>query len=167
MPTGQEEARNRLLAKYSMKSREVWQEPASPWVRSSTSPVRFDKLDPWKVTTALIKRGVDKDIALWYRDYLTDRHAHLHIKGSSTTRRIEIGCPQGGVLSTILWNLESGIWNLESGIWPGTCSKAKASSVWDMQTMVVYWSLVGILRNSIVIWMKHWKDVGIGRRNMG
>ena len=67
--------------------------------------MRFDKLDPWKVTTALIKRGVDKDIALWYRDYLTDRHAHLHIKGSSTTRRIEIGCPQGGVLSTILWNL--------------------------------------------------------------
>ena len=65
----------------------------------------FDKLDPWKATIALIKRGVNKDIALWYRDYLTDRHAYLDIKGSCTTRRIVEGCHQGGVLSTILWNI--------------------------------------------------------------
>ena len=65
----------------------------------------FDKLDPWKATTALIKQGVDTNIALWYRDYLTDRHVYLHIKGSKTARRIVTGCPQGGVLSTILWNL--------------------------------------------------------------
>ena len=53
----------------------------------------------------MIKRGVDKDIANWYKDYLTDRHAHIVVKDTKTTRRLTVGCPQGGVLSTILWNL--------------------------------------------------------------
>ena len=54
---------------------------------------------------ALIAKGVNKDIALWYKDYLTNRHAHIDIKGTSTIRQINIGCPQGGVLSTLLWNI--------------------------------------------------------------
>ena len=65
----------------------------------------FDRLNPAKATQALIAKGVNKDIALWYRDYLTERHAHIDIKGCKTVRKLNVGCPQGGVLSTILWNV--------------------------------------------------------------
>ena len=65
----------------------------------------FDRLDPIKATEALIKKGVDQTIAKWYKDYLVNRHAHITIKGAETIRKITIGCPQGGVLSTILWNI--------------------------------------------------------------
>ena len=40
----------------------------------------FDKLNPAKATDALIKKGVNKTIALWYRDYLLERHAHIELK---------------------------------------------------------------------------------------
>ena len=65
----------------------------------------FDKLNPVKATQALIRKGVDRDITSWYQNYLQDRHASIEIKGAKTRRRITIGCPQGGVLSTILWNV--------------------------------------------------------------
>lgn len=65
----------------------------------------FDKLDPIKATEALIKKGVNPTIAKWYKDYLTNRHAYIAIKGAETKRKITVGCPQGGVLSTILWNI--------------------------------------------------------------
>ena len=57
----------------------------------------FDRLNPAKATSALIKKGVNKDIALWYRDYLTERHAHINLKGCKAIRKLDIGCPQGGV----------------------------------------------------------------------
>ena len=65
----------------------------------------FDRLNPIKAADALIKKGVNKDIALWYKDYLTNRHAYIDIKGVQTIRQLNIGCPQGGVLSTLLWNI--------------------------------------------------------------
>ena len=54
---------------------------------------------------ALIAKGVNKEIAYWYKDYLTNRHAYIEIKGVNTIRQLSIGCPQGGVLSTLLWNI--------------------------------------------------------------
>ena len=51
----------------------------------------FKKLDPVKASQAMIKRGVDKDIAMWYKDYLTDRHAHIRVKNTETTRGLTIG----------------------------------------------------------------------------
>ena len=51
------------------------------------------------------KKGVNKDIVLWYRNYLTERHAYITVKGTEVKRKLNIGCPQGGVLSTILWNV--------------------------------------------------------------
>ena len=73
----------------------------------------FDRLDPSKAIRAMINKGVDKDIANWYGDYLTNRHAYIDIKGTSTIRHLSIGCPQGGVLSTILWNIAfDGLLNL-------------------------------------------------------
>ena len=65
----------------------------------------FDKLDPYKATNALRKGGVDAGITEWYLDYLTERYAHIEIKEVKSIRKITVGCPQGGVLSTILWNI--------------------------------------------------------------
>ena len=65
----------------------------------------FDRLNPVKAVEALIKKGVNRSIALWHKDYLTNRHAHIDIKGVQTIRHITVGCPQGGVLSTLLWNI--------------------------------------------------------------
>ena len=56
----------------------------------------FDRLNPAKAVSALIKKGVDKDIAFWYKDYLTSRNAYINIKGAETIRNLSIGCPQGG-----------------------------------------------------------------------
>lgn len=65
----------------------------------------FDGLDPIKATEAMLKKGINKNTVLWYRDYLTSRYAYFDIKGTKTIRHIKIGCPQGGVLSTILWSV--------------------------------------------------------------
>ena len=65
----------------------------------------FDKLNPEKAVAALIKKGVDRDIALCSKDYLQNRHAFVDIKGQQMWRGLNVGCPQGGVLSTILWNI--------------------------------------------------------------
>ena len=65
----------------------------------------FDKLNPDKAVAALIKKGVPENIALWYRNYLKSRYLYVNLKGTSVWREIGIGCPQGGVLSTILWNV--------------------------------------------------------------
>lgn len=65
----------------------------------------FDKLNPGKAIQALIEKGVPLEIAKWYKDYLTSRYLFVEIKGSSIWKEIGIGCPQGGVLSTLLWNI--------------------------------------------------------------
>ena len=63
----------------------------------------FDKLDPKAAIIAMEKKGVDKDIISWYNSYLCNRLASIEIKGKSTNRQIKIGCPQGGILSVLLW----------------------------------------------------------------
>lgn len=63
----------------------------------------FDKLDPQKAIAALEKRGFENHMTEWYKDYLTNRYSKITIKGINTIRHINTGCPQGGVLSTILW----------------------------------------------------------------
>ena len=34
-----------------------------------------------------------------------ERHAYVDVKGNMEKRKLQIGCPQGEVLSTILWNI--------------------------------------------------------------
>lgn len=65
----------------------------------------FDKSDSVKATKALKRRGIDRDITDWYRDYLTHRYAMVELKGIKRSLRINTGCPQGGVLSTLLWSM--------------------------------------------------------------
>ena len=71
------------------------------WPNSSA----FDKLNLAKAVQALIDKGVPRNIALWYKNYLTSRYLHLEVKGIEISREVSIGCPQGGVLSTLLWNI--------------------------------------------------------------
>ena len=42
---------------------------------------------------------------MWYKDYLTSRYLHINIKGAKLSREVSVGCPQGGLLSTLLWNI--------------------------------------------------------------
>ena len=65
----------------------------------------FDRLDPSKAIKSLIAKGVPVTIANWYENYLKKRYLHITIKDITVTRSISVGCPQGGVLSTILWDL--------------------------------------------------------------
>ena len=65
----------------------------------------FDRLDPKKAIRALIEKGIPKSIALWYENYLTMRFLDITIKGITIRKWTAVGCPQGGVLSTILWNV--------------------------------------------------------------
>ena len=65
----------------------------------------FDKLSSTKATEALRRRGISNDIVNWYGNYLKNRYAIIEIKGIKTQRLITTGCPQGGVLSTMLWSI--------------------------------------------------------------
>ena len=65
----------------------------------------FDRLNPKKAVEALINKGIPRAIATWYKDYLTKRFLDITIKGKNIKKVTSVGCPQGGVLSSILWNV--------------------------------------------------------------
>ena len=50
--------------------------------------------------------GVKGKLLAWIKDYLTNRTARVFFQGkSSTIRELELGTPQGGVLSPTLFNI--------------------------------------------------------------
>jgi ribonuclease HI len=51
------------------------------------------------------KRKIDPDIIKWYESYLRNRVASATVKGITNLRQLEMGCPQGGVLSVLIWSL--------------------------------------------------------------
>ena len=65
----------------------------------------FDRLSPEAAVKAMKKKGIDEDIIRWYKNYLTSRIAIVDIIGIKVTRNLHLGCPRGGVLSVIIWNL--------------------------------------------------------------
>ena len=65
----------------------------------------FDRLDAEKATQALRRRGIDSFLVDWYGDYLRHRYAIIELKGVKRLLQINTGCPQGGVLSTLLWSV--------------------------------------------------------------
>ena len=85
-----------LILDYCVKSRLNARFPSFTLATCINISTAFDRLNPAKAVEALIRKGVNKDIALWYKDYLIDRHSYIEIKGVETIRRINIGCPQGG-----------------------------------------------------------------------
>ena len=65
----------------------------------------FDTLSPEAAIQAMKDRKIDEDITSWYADFLTNRFCTVNMKGIERERKLKIGCPQGGVLSVLLWNL--------------------------------------------------------------
>ena len=50
-------------------------------------------------------RGINPSIIKWYGNYLRDDIATINMKGIERTRKLTLGCPQGGVLSVLIWVL--------------------------------------------------------------
>jgi hypothetical protein len=53
----------------------------------------------------LVRHGSEYTIVLWIRATLEGRVAVATLKGASVGLEISRGCPQGGVLSLLLWCL--------------------------------------------------------------
>jgi hypothetical protein len=49
--------------------------------------------------------GLEDTCCRWVRSMLESRLVHTSLMGSSLTAKVAGGCPQGGVLSPLLWNL--------------------------------------------------------------
>ena len=58
-----------------------------------------------KMVEALEDRGVDPGIGRWINFMLTHRSARATLHGVEVEIQVQRGCPQGGILSPILWNL--------------------------------------------------------------
>ena len=54
---------------------------------------------------ALLRHGVSTPITQWIYNMLNCRFIHSQFSDNSLIRKINSGCPQGGVISPILWNL--------------------------------------------------------------
>jgi hypothetical protein len=50
------------------------------------------------------ERGLEETCCRWIRSVLESRLVHAFLIGSSLAARVAGGCPQGGVLSPLLWN---------------------------------------------------------------
>jgi hypothetical protein len=57
------------------------------------------------ITTAARQRGLEENCCRWVRSMLESRLIHTSLMGSNLTAQVVGGCPQGGVLSPLLWNL--------------------------------------------------------------
>ena len=65
----------------------------------------FDRLAPDAAIKAMRDRGINNSIINWYGYYLKTRVASITLKGLEVNRRLTLGCPQGGVLSVLIWIL--------------------------------------------------------------
>ena len=65
----------------------------------------FDHTSPLVVRRALQKHGVSTPITQWIYNMLKCRFIHSQLSVQSSIRKVNSGCPQGGVISPILWNL--------------------------------------------------------------
>jgi retron-type reverse transcriptase len=65
----------------------------------------FDNTSFKRIITAARERGLEETCCRWIEFMLKGRLVHTVIMGSSITAKVMRGCPQGGVLSPLLWNL--------------------------------------------------------------
>ena len=57
------------------------------------------------IIDAMMRRGIEEDIVDWYAQYIGNRIAKLQVQSSEVTIFLSRGCPQGGCLSTLAWNI--------------------------------------------------------------
>ena len=65
----------------------------------------FDNIDINKALVNLKKKGIAHWILKWYRYYLFNRKSIITINDITIAIKHTKGMPQGGVLSTLLWNI--------------------------------------------------------------
>jgi hypothetical protein len=65
----------------------------------------FDSTSFSAITTAARELGLEETCCRWIRSMLEGRLVHISLMGSNLTAQVVGGCPQGGVLSSLLWNL--------------------------------------------------------------
>lgn len=65
----------------------------------------FDKIHFHSIYKAMQDAMIPKIIINWIYSMLTNRNMVLEFKGHKIIRKIKRGCPQGGILSPLLWNL--------------------------------------------------------------
>jgi len=65
----------------------------------------FDNTSFNAIITAAREHGLEETCCRWVRSMLESRLVHTSIMGSSLTTKVIGECPQGGVLSPLLWNL--------------------------------------------------------------
>jgi hypothetical protein len=65
----------------------------------------FDNTSFHAITMAVRQRGVEAICCRWISSMLRNRLVHTTLAGCSLTAKVVGGCPQGGVLSPLLWNL--------------------------------------------------------------
>ena len=56
------------------------------------------------ITTAARECGLEETCCRWVRSMLESRLVHTSLMGSSFNAQVVGGCPQGGVLTPLLWN---------------------------------------------------------------
>jgi retron-type reverse transcriptase len=65
----------------------------------------FDNTSFHAITTAAREQGIEETCCRWISSMLESRLVHTSLTGSRLTAKVAGGCPQGGVLSPLLWNL--------------------------------------------------------------
>jgi ribonuclease HI len=65
----------------------------------------FDNLSLRSVERSLQDHDVPDPIIKWYMHYMHNRVATADLRGTSTSRLLSRGTPQGGVLSPLMWNM--------------------------------------------------------------
>ena len=65
----------------------------------------FDTVSGDAIINAMVERGISESIIAWYEQYIMNRIATINVQNCSKTIALNRGCPQGGCLSTLAWNL--------------------------------------------------------------
>ena len=65
----------------------------------------FDCVSGEAIIDAMRRRGIEVALVKWYEQYISNRIAKLQVQSSVVNISMSRGCPQGGCLSTLAWNL--------------------------------------------------------------
>ena len=65
----------------------------------------FNNLNTEKALMAMKNRGIPGYLVSWFESFVTNRTAQSELLGAKTIRKLNMGTPQGGVLSPLFWNI--------------------------------------------------------------
>jgi hypothetical protein len=65
----------------------------------------FNSLSFNAATNAMRRRGLPEHITKWYEHFLHHQVSTFELDGKFYTRELKTGCPQGGCLSPLIWNV--------------------------------------------------------------